>query len=64
VKKHGLWDQITVDYGREWYLMLFINQTVAHLRTDTTKDSYRQTSSTKVKLDIFAYVKKVNRIIL
>ena len=48
VLEHGLWDQIRVDHGREWYLMLHVNQTVAHLRGNTSKDAFRQTTSTKV----------------
>ena len=39
VTKFGLWDQIRVDCGREWYLTLYINETVAHLRNDTNKVS-------------------------
>lgn len=45
---YGLWDQIRVDHGREWYLMLFIQQQLAQLRNNVTKPPYIQTSSKKV----------------
>uniref|UniRef100_A0A1X7TJY3 Integrase core domain-containing protein n=1 Tax=Amphimedon queenslandica TaxID=400682 RepID=A0A1X7TJY3_AMPQE len=45
INNYGLWDQIRVDCGREWYLMLFINQMFAHLRTSTTKEPHLQSSS-------------------
>lgn len=48
VAKYGLWDQIRVDCGREWFLMLFMNQTVAHLRNNTSKQPHLQTTSKKV----------------
>lgn len=30
--EYGLWDQIRVDHGKEWCLMLYINGTLSHLR--------------------------------
>ena len=48
VSTFGLWDQIHVDKGREWYLMLYIHNTLAHLRGNVSKSPYVQTSSTKV----------------
>lgn len=50
VHTYGIWDQIRVDHGREWYLMLFINESIAHLRGNTSKQPHMQTSSTKVCL--------------
>uniref|UniRef100_A0A1X7UAS9 Uncharacterized protein n=1 Tax=Amphimedon queenslandica TaxID=400682 RepID=A0A1X7UAS9_AMPQE len=45
INKYGLWDQVRVDCGREWYLMLFINLMFAHLRTSTTKQPHLRSSS-------------------
>ena len=33
VIQYGLWDQIRVDKGREWILMLHIQETLAHLQS-------------------------------
>lgn len=49
VTTYGLWDQIRVDKGREWYLLLFINEMMATYRYNTRKSPHLQTSSTKVK---------------
>lgn len=46
--EYGLWDQIRVDHGKEWCLMLYINGTLSHLRGNTAKVPHLQTSSTKV----------------
>lgn len=48
LNKFGLWDQIRVDHGREWYLFLFIHHSLAHLRSITEKAAFIQTTSTKV----------------
>lgn len=48
VCKFGIWDQIRVDYGREWYLMLYVNQMVASMRNDTQRPPHMQTSSKQV----------------
>ena len=48
VSTFGLWDQIRIDKGKEWYLMLYINSTLSHLRGTTSKPPHLQTSSTKV----------------
>lgn len=34
---YGLWDQLRVDQGKEWHLMLFIQEQLAHLRTNTNR---------------------------
>lgn len=48
VTQYGLWNQIRVDHGREWFLMLFGQQHLQHLRHDTSKPPFVQTSSKKV----------------
>ncbi len=45
--EYGLWNQIRVDKGREWSLMLFIQD---NHRNDTRKPSYMQTSSKQVRI--------------
>ena len=45
-----MWNQIRVDKGREWYLMLFIQQKLSLYRSDPTKPAFLQTSSTQVTL--------------
>jgi len=42
---YGLWDQLRVDQGKEWHLMLFIPEQLAHLRTNTNRAPHLQTSS-------------------
>ena len=32
VLQHGVWDQVHVDQGEEWYLMLHMQKQLAHLR--------------------------------
>ena len=45
-----MWDQIRVDYGREWFLMLSVQQALAGLRNNVAKTPYIQTSSKKVSI--------------
>lgn len=40
-----MWDQLRVDHGREWYLMLFVQEQLAHLRRNTNRAPHLQTSS-------------------
>jgi hypothetical protein len=47
---YGIWDQIRVDHGREFYLMLFIQDHLKHLRYDTNKSAFVQTSSRMVNI--------------
>ncbi len=45
VQDYGIWTQLRVDKGKEWYLMLFVQAKLAHHRNDTSKPSFLQTSS-------------------
>ena len=36
VEQYGLWDQIRVDQDKEWVLMLYIQETLAHIGTIPT----------------------------
>ncbi len=49
VSQYGLWDQIRVDHGKEWYLMLSIQRALSNLRRNVFKAPYMQTSSKKVR---------------
>ena len=37
VTQYGLWDQIHVDKGEEWVLMLYVQETLANLRCNTNR---------------------------
>ena len=50
---YGLWNQIRVDYGKEWYLMLAVQQSLADMRNDVNKPCYLQTPSKKVAMKVF-----------
>ena len=43
--EYGLWDQVRVDQGKEWVLMLFVQEQLADMRRDTSKAPHRQTTS-------------------
>ena len=45
VEQYGLWDQLRVDQGKEWYLMLSVQEDLAHLRFNTNRAPHLQTSS-------------------
>ena len=46
IQQYGMWDQLRVDHGREWYLMLFVQEQLAHLRRNTDRVPHLQTTST------------------
>jgi len=46
--QYGLWDQIRVDQGKEWVLMLYIQGTLAHLRHNTSHTPHLQSTSKQV----------------
>ncbi len=43
--EYGLWDQVRVDQGKEWVLLLFVQEQLQHLRHNTSKPPHRQTTS-------------------
>ena len=45
VMENGLWDQVRVDHGREFYLVLFIQEKLRVLRGNLSVAPYRQTTS-------------------
>lgn len=40
MSEYGLWDQLRVDQGKEWYLMLLVQERLAHLRYNTARASH------------------------
>jgi len=46
--EHGLFDQIRVDHGREWYLLLAVQKQLSALRLHQDRAPYLQTTSTMV----------------
>ena len=48
LQRYGMWDQLRVDQGKEWYLMLFVQEQLAHLRYNTSRAPHLQTTSKKV----------------
>ena len=49
--QHGLWDQVRVDCGREFALILYIQDWLTPFRTNTQRAPYVQTQSKHLKYD-------------
>lgn len=47
--QYGVWDQVRVDQGKEWTLMLFAQELLAHLRINTNRAPHLQTTSKMVQ---------------
>ncbi|XP_076118325.1 uncharacterized protein LOC143099128, partial [Alosa pseudoharengus] len=46
VIRHGMWDQVRVDHGREFYMCLYMQERLSGRRHNTSAPPYRQTTST------------------
>ena len=46
--EHGMFNQLRVDGGKEFFLALGIQEIYSHLRNDQTVTAYRQTQSNQV----------------
>lgn len=57
----GLWDQIRVDCGREFALILFVQELLSSYRTNVLRQPYLQTRSTQVCYSI-AFFERYNPI--
>ncbi|XP_039890167.1 uncharacterized protein LOC120735054 [Simochromis diagramma] len=44
---YGMWDQVRVDHGKEFYLTLFMQEMLSHNRFNQERLPYLQTSSTR-----------------
>ncbi|XP_062331322.1 uncharacterized protein LOC134031631 [Osmerus eperlanus] len=47
VLEYGMWDQVRVDHGKEFYLTLFIQQQLSGYRNNLDRAPYLQTKSTR-----------------
>ena len=54
--QYGLWDQIRVDCGKEFALLLYVQQLLAAHRTNTLRQPYMQTRSTRVCVCVHMYM--------
>ena len=48
VNTFGLWDQLRVDHGTEWYLMLSVHTSLSSFRNRTDREPVVQSSSKMV----------------
>ena len=48
IEQYGLWDQVRVDHGKEWTLMLFIQEQLGHLRGNVACAPHLQITSKQV----------------
>jgi len=46
--KYGMWDQVRVDHGTEFYLSLYMQEKNADMRTNVNRQPYIQTESKRV----------------
>lgn len=62
--KHGVWDQIRVDYGNEFMLMLYLQHKVQEFRNNKDRRPFVQTSSRMVSLAFFYlfFLKLIHRL--
>ena len=47
---YGLWDQVRVDHGKEFHLMLYVQEVLAQFRTNT-RAPHLQSTSRQVNYD-------------
>ena len=47
VSKYGVWEQVRMDHGREFALVIFIQQVLSCCRLEGRKQSFKQTRSTE-----------------
>lgn len=48
ILQYGLWDTIRVDHGKEFYLMLYVQEKLAEYRTNTARAPHLQSTSRQV----------------
>lgn len=58
VEEYGLWDQLRVDHGREFYLLLFVQEKIRRRFGSSGVLPYIQTRSTEVTLHLASLVPK------
>ncbi|KAM4550703.1 uncharacterized protein V3H82_019800 [Fundulus diaphanus] len=47
IVNHGMWDQVRVDHGREFYLCLYMQDRLSRYRHNLSRPPYLQTTSTR-----------------
>lgn len=47
--QYGLWDQIRVDHGKEFYLMLYVQEVLSQFRTNVRRAPHMQSTSRQVR---------------
>ena len=50
VLEYGMWDQIRVDHGNDFYLLLYFQEKMAYYRRNTRRAPFIQTMSKEVSL--------------
>ncbi|XP_065896313.1 uncharacterized protein [Dysidea avara] len=45
LRQYGMWDQIRVDQGKEWVLLLFVQEWLSHFRSNTRKYPHCRSTS-------------------
>lgn len=56
VTHYGMWDQLRVDHGKEFYLCLYMQQMLSEYRHNQQRQPYLQTQSTRVMSTICIYI--------
>lgn len=62
VANNGMWDQLRVDHGREFYLTLYMQEKLSQHRHNTNRLPYVQTTSSKVNFDLQVIYKDNNQL--
>ena len=57
VSEYGMWDQLRVDHGKEWMLMLYAQELLANFRYNTSRPPHLQTTSKRVCILFITYLK-------
>ena len=48
LQQYGMWDQVRVDQGKEWVIMLYVQECLADYRRNTGRYPHVQSSSKQV----------------
>ena len=52
ILEYGLRDEVRVDQGKEWVLSLYVQEQLAHLRTNRARPPHLQGTSKKVYIHV------------
>ena len=71
ILNEGLFNQVRVDHGKEFVLTLYMQEILAHHRTNPNRDPHRQTESKKVMaffcacgiIELLIYFSKNNNVL-